>query len=134
MTIFLPFRQCEYCEVGNVIIQFSTSLMPKKAFQITRLWLMIWKTFSAIVMWKTQYSQYNLITIMGSILGFLYHCYAPHFGNGSSTYRGAKLPPSGLTVSYQIVHTIFPYFVATESWKFPFHIAQKCMNQPAITC
>ena len=53
---------CEYCEVGNVIIEFSTSLMPKKAFQITRLRLVIGKTFSAFVMWKTQYS-HVLLTV-----------------------------------------------------------------------
>ena len=45
------FQQCEYCEVGNVIIEFSTSLMPKKGFQIT-----------AFVMWKTQYS-HILLTV-----------------------------------------------------------------------
>ena len=36
--------------------------MPKKAFQITRLRLVIWKTFSAFVMWKTQYS-HILLTV-----------------------------------------------------------------------
>ena len=56
------FQQCEYCEVGNVIIEFSTLLMPKKAFQITCLRLVIWKTFSAFVMWKTQYS-HILLTV-----------------------------------------------------------------------
>ena len=42
------FQQCEYFEVGNVIIEFSTSLMLEKVFQITRLRLVIKKTFSSI--------------------------------------------------------------------------------------
>ena len=61
------FQQCEYFEVGNVIIEFSTSLMLEKVFQITRLQLVIWKTFSAFVMWKTQYS-HVLLTVFS-------HCY-----------------------------------------------------------
>ena len=77
------FQQCEYCEVRNVIMEFFTSLIPKKAFQITRLRHMIWKTFSAFVMWKTQYS-HVLLTVFshycnGVRIGFLYYCNTPHF-------------------------------------------------------
>ena len=39
------FQQCEYCEVGNGIIEFFTSLMPKKVTSQRRV---IRKTFSSI--------------------------------------------------------------------------------------
>ena len=37
---------------------------------------------------------YKPIAVMGSVMGFLYYCYGPHYGNGSSTYRTANQPKS----------------------------------------
>ena len=46
-------RKCDY---------WVFHITQKKAFQITRLRLVIWKTFSAFMMWKTQYS-HILLTV-----------------------------------------------------------------------
>ena len=59
------FLQCEYCEIGNVSMGFSKSLMPKNSLQITRLRPVIWQDFWHLWFGKphahVSSSQYSMI-------------------------------------------------------------------------
>ena len=46
LTVVCNFLQCDYCQIGNVSMNFSSPLVTENSFQITRLRLVIWKEFS----------------------------------------------------------------------------------------
>ena len=45
-TVVCNYLQCDYCQIGNVSMNFSSPLVTENSFQITRLRLVIWKEFS----------------------------------------------------------------------------------------
>ena len=50
----------------------------------------------------------NPIVVMGFVMLFLYYCYGPHYGNGSSTYRGARSHSfQGFNLMKHFSHDIF---------------------------
>ena len=46
LTVVCNFLQCDYCQIENVSMDFSSPLMTENSFQITRLRLVIWKEFT----------------------------------------------------------------------------------------
>ena len=46
LTVVCNFLQCDYCQIENVSMDFSSPLVTENSFQITRLRLVIWKEFS----------------------------------------------------------------------------------------
>ena len=63
LTVVCNFLQCDYCQIENVSMNFSSPLVTENSFQITRLCLVIWKDFLSLVVRKNPYSHFLLTAI-----------------------------------------------------------------------
>ena len=70
LTVVCNFLQCDYCQIENVSMDFSSPLVTENSFQITRLRLVIWKDFLSLVVRKNPYSHFLL-----TVISHLYYTY-----------------------------------------------------------
>ena len=50
LTVVCNFLQCDYCQIGNVSMNFSSPLVTENSFQITRRNASLWKRDSQLLL------------------------------------------------------------------------------------
>ena len=88
-VLYICFLYFIWLHSTFVIFETFWSVVPIQSSIKSTFWTIKYRNIFTFPINEYPKWSTNTIVVMGSLMGVLYYCYEPHYGNGSSTYSGA---------------------------------------------